>query len=126
LVKDQDTLDDAILLLGAEESAISGTADQLGVEVDQLQMELSEDRLELERLTRERDLAEGAYKALSDQVQESRIFQANTQILSEATRARPLGPDVKLNVLLGAMLGLAGGIVAALAVQFLQDIRKKD
>ncbi len=125
LVKDQETLDDAIQLLQSEESAISGTVDQLHAEVGQLQQELAQDQLELERVTRERDLAESAYKALSDQMQESSIFLANTQILSTAARARPLGPDPKLNVIFGAALGLAGGVVAAFAMQYVQDVRKK-
>ena len=125
LVKDQETLDDAIQLLQAEETAISGVTDQLDAEVEQLQLELGADQLELERLTRDRDLAEGAHKALSDEVQEGSIFQVNTQILSRATGARPLGPDPKLNVILGAALGLAGGVAAAFAMQYFQDIRKK-
>jgi uncharacterized protein involved in exopolysaccharide biosynthesis len=125
LVKDQETLDDAMELLQAEESAISGVTDQLDAEVEQLQLELGADQLELERLTRDRDLAENAYKALSDEVQESSIFQVNTQILSRAAGARLLGPDPKLNVILGAALGLAGGVAAAFATQYLQDIRKK-
>lgn len=125
LVKEQETLDDAMQLLQAEESAISGTADQLHAEVEQLQQELAQDQLELERVTRERDLAESAYKALSYEVQEGSIFQANTQILSKATGARMLGPDPKVNVILGAALGLAGGVAAAFATQYFQDVRKK-
>ena len=120
LVNDQETLGDAILLLQAEESAISGATDQLDAKVEQLQLDLGEDQLELEQLTRERDLAESAYKALSDQMRESRIFQANTQILSRAAAARALGLDPMLKVVLGAALGLAGGVVAAFAVQYLQ------
>ena len=89
-----------------------------------LQEELALDLLELERLTRARDLAESAYKALNSEVEENRLFQTNTQILSRATRAKLLGPDPKLNVILGAALGLAGGVVAAFVVQYLQDIRK--
>jgi uncharacterized protein involved in exopolysaccharide biosynthesis len=125
LVRDQETLEDAIQLLLAEENAISGVIDQLDNGVEQLRQELAQDQLELERLMRDRDLAESAYKALSDEVQISSVFQANTQILSRATAARLLGPDPKMNVILGAALGLAGGVVAAFAVQYLQDVRKK-
>jgi uncharacterized protein involved in exopolysaccharide biosynthesis len=120
------TLDDAIQLLQAEESAISSTIDQLQAEVKKLQMELGEDQLERDRLTRDRDLAESAFKALSYEVQEGSIFRANTQILSRAVGARLLGPDRKLNVILGAAVGLAGGIAAAFAIHYLQDARKRD
>jgi uncharacterized protein involved in exopolysaccharide biosynthesis len=120
------TLDDAIQLLQAEESAISSTIDQLQAEVTKLQMELGEDQLERDRLTRDRDLAESAFKALSYEVQEGSIFRANTQILSRAVGARLLGPDRKLNVILGAAVGLAGGIAAAFAIHYLQDARKRD
>ena len=125
LVRDQETLDDAIQLLLAEESAISGVTDQLDAEVDELQQELAQDQLELERLERDRDLAENAYKALTDEVRVSSTFQVNTQILSRAAAPRLLGPDPKMNVILGAALGLAGGVVAAFAMQYVQDVRKK-
>jgi uncharacterized protein involved in exopolysaccharide biosynthesis len=115
LVKAQQSLDEVIKLLGSENEIMSAVIGQLRAEVEALQEELAQDQLELERLIRERDLAAGAYKALKDQIQEEALFQINTYIVSGATRARPLGPDPKLNIILGAALGPVAGVGGALA-----------
>jgi capsular polysaccharide biosynthesis protein len=126
VVTKQQSLDSVIELLEAEQEIVDGAKDQLSTEVNALQQELGQDQLELERLTRDRDLAESAYKAIVNEVEEARFFQTNTQILSKATRAELVGPDPRLNVVLGAALGLAGGVVAAFVVQYVEDARKRD
>ena len=119
----QEDLDALISLLRREEAAISDTVDDLALDVEQLQAELVEDKLELERLVRARDLAEGTYEALRNQVEGVELFETRTQVLSEAAKPRLVGPNRELNIVLGAALGLAGGILAAFAVHYLQGIR---
>jgi capsular polysaccharide biosynthesis protein len=126
LVRGQDSLDGVIRLLQDEEEIISGVIGQLEADVEAQQESLAQDLLELERLVRERDMAESAYKALDYEVKETMFFQTNTQILSRAARAALLGPDARVNVILGAALGLAAGVAAAFVFQYALDVRKKD
>ncbi|HJX37379.1 MAG TPA: Wzz/FepE/Etk N-terminal domain-containing protein, partial [Anaerolineae bacterium] len=121
----QQSLDSVIQLLESEQEVIDGAKAQLSTEVNALQQELAQDQLELERLTRDRDLAESAYKAMANELEEIRLFQTNTQILSRATGAKLVSPDPRLSVVLGAALGLAGGVAAAFALQYVQDARKQ-
>jgi len=125
LLGEQQSLDQVIRLLQAEEEIISGVTTQLEADVEVLQQSVAQDLLELERLERERYMAESAYKALHYEVQETTFFQTNAQILSRATAATLVGPDTKLNIILGAALGLAAGVAAAFAVQYVLDVRKK-
>ena len=125
LVRGQESLDGVIRLLQAEEEIISGVIGQLEADVEAQQESLAQDLLELERLVRERDMAESAYKALDYKVKETMFFQTNTQILSRAAAATLLGPDARMNVILGAALGLAAGVAAAFALQYALDVRKK-
>jgi capsular polysaccharide biosynthesis protein len=124
-VSAMEDLDSVIQALEAEEEALSGVIDQMGLEVTALQQELAADQLEWERLVRARDLAENNYKALSDQTQEAQVFQTNTQIVSKAGRATRSSPSRKLSVIIGAALGLAGGVFAAFVVEYYEELRKK-
>lgn len=124
-VSELGDLDAVILALQGEEQILSYVIDELAGDVEQLQHELARDKLELERLTRARDLAEGAYSALANEVQESQLFQSSTRILSPAARAKSLGPNRTLSIALGAALGLAGGILVAFAMQYFEEIRKR-
>lgn len=125
LLGEQQSLDEVIRLLQAEEEIISGVTTQLEADVEVLQQSVAQDLLDLERLERERYMAESAYKALNYEVQETTFFQTNTQILSRAAVTTLVGPDTKLNIILGAALGLAAGVAAAFAVQYVLDVRKK-
>jgi capsular polysaccharide biosynthesis protein len=124
-IREQEDLDNVISLLEAEEEIISKVVDELSLEVERLQGELVQDSLEHERLVRAADLAEGAYTALTNEMQQAQLFQNRTQILSEATKAKLVGPDRKLNIAVGAALGLAGGVLAAFAIQYFQRIRER-
>jgi uncharacterized protein involved in exopolysaccharide biosynthesis len=125
LVREQEDLDSLIALLQTEEELISEVVDELAPEVQQMQEELAEDKLQLERLSRARGIAEGAYRALTNEVQEAQLYQSRTQILSRATRSKLVGPNRRLNIMLGAALGLAGGVLAAFAAHYFQRIRKR-
>jgi len=119
----QEDLDTLISLLRREEAAISDTIDELALELEQLQAELVEDKLELERLVRARDLAEGTYEALKNRVEGEELFETRTDLLSGASGSKLIGPNRELNIALGAAMGLAGGVLAAFAVHYLQGIR---
>ena len=125
LLKQQEDLHAVVGLLHTEEQIISDVVDDLSLGVEQLQEELGQDQLELERLVRARDLAEGAYTALTNKVRESQLFRTRTEILSPATKATLVGPDSKLNVIVGAALGLAGGVLAAFALEYFEQTRKR-
>jgi len=125
LVRGQESLDGVIRLLQDEEENVSGVIGQLEADVKALQESVAQDLLELERLERERYMAESAYKALDYEVEESTFFRTNTQVLSRAAAATLVGPDTKLNVILGAALGLAAGVAAAFALQYALDVRKQ-
>jgi capsular polysaccharide biosynthesis protein len=119
----QEDLDTFISLLRREEAAVSDTVDELALDVEQLQAQLVEDKLELERLVRARDLAEGTYEALRNRVEGTGLFETRTDLLSRASSSKLVGPNREMNIVLGAAMGLAGGVLAAFAVHYLRGIR---
>ena len=119
------SMDSVIQVLESEQEIINATMSQLSSDVEALQQDLAEEQLELEQLTRQRDLAEGVYKALVDEIQEGGLFQTNAQILGRATRAKPVGANPVVNVALGAVLGLVGGLVAAFALEYSERARNR-
>lgn len=123
-VREQGNLDTLIQLLQAEERIVSDVVGELATEVERLQEQLVRDKLELERLTREKYLAEGAYTALTNEVRESELFRSRTEVLSPASRSKFVGPNPKLNIVLGAALGLAGGVLAAFALEYFEQTGK--
>lgn len=124
-VREQGDLDTLIRSLEAEEEIVSEVIDELIPEVEELQGQLSHDASEFESLTAERDRARGAYTAVTNEVQEAQLFETRTEILSRATRAKSVGPNQKSTIMIGAALGLVGGVLAAFAVQYLPGIRKR-
>jgi capsular polysaccharide biosynthesis protein len=118
-VTEQGDLDTLIQLLQAEERIVSQVISELATEVEQLQEELIQDKFELERLTRAKYLAEGAYTALTNNIQESQLFRSRTQILDEAGRSKPVGRSPWLNVIAAGVWGLLVGMMLALAVEYL-------
>jgi capsular polysaccharide biosynthesis protein len=124
-VVELEDLDAVIQALEAEEEVLTSVIDQMEQEVEGLQKDLAEDLVQLERLTRARDLAETIHKALRDEIQEALLFQTHTQVVSKATRAKLVGPNPKLNVIIGAALGLAGGVLAAFVLEYFQSVRTK-
>ncbi|HEM62308.1 MAG TPA: hypothetical protein ENO24_08455 [Chloroflexi bacterium] len=119
------SMDSIIRVLESEAELIEAAEGQLTRGVEELQQDLAEDQLESERLTRARDLAENAYKAVVKEMQEASLFQTKTEILSRATRAKSVGSHPLLNVILGAALGLAGGVLAAFALQYAEQARNR-
>jgi capsular polysaccharide biosynthesis protein len=118
-------LDAVIQALKAEDEILASVVDRMEQEVEGLQKELAEDLVELERLERARDLAENTDKALRDEIEEALLFQTHTQVVSKATRAKLVGPNPKLNVILGAALGLAAGVLAAFVLEYFESVRAK-
>lgn len=81
------------------------------------------------RLQREVDLAEKEYKGYRDNLQRSRVSAAldmdkvsNVSVVQPATLPMgPAKPNKALNMGLGALLGLFGGVFLAFVVEFLDD-----
>jgi capsular polysaccharide biosynthesis protein len=119
----QEDLDVLISLLRTEVAEVSDTVDELALDVEELQTELVQEKLELERLVRARDLAEAAYRALSNQVEGAELSLTRTQVLSEAARSKTVGPNREMSILLSAALGLVGGILAAFCLHYLHGMR---
>lgn len=123
LAREQGDLDTLIQLLQAEEQIVSDVVDDLATGVQQVQEELAQDKLAHERLTRAKYLAESAYSALTNKIQESQLFRTRTQIIGEAARSKPVGHSPWLNVIAAGVWGLLVGIMLALGVDYLLSRR---
>jgi capsular exopolysaccharide synthesis family protein len=87
--------------------------------VDQQLRRLPQEEIEYQRLVREARLNEDLYSFLSKKYKESQIAEAEREQLafreSEAlVPERPLRPDLRVNLVLGAAVGLFLGLVAVL------------
>lgn len=85
---------------------------------------LSEQDAELIRLTREMDIYDSLYKELRKKYQDAEIAEAGkiqtSVIVSKALAPRkPIRPDLKLNMIIGFLLGLIIGAVAAFFMESL-------
>lgn len=91
-----------------------------------LQGQVAEAKLKEVELTRARDLAQTEYVRLADQVQQASIaIQQSTNTVQIASRAivptQSISPRRTLNILLGAALGVAVGVLIALGLEFLSQ-----
>lgn len=132
-------------LLG-EQSALAG----LEVRAAQLEGHLAEARsqlgilndneLRIARLQREVDLHDSEYRTYASSLEQSRIDRAlemerisNINVAQPATyEAKPVRPRVLMNLALGMLAGIFGGLLLALAAEYLdhslgtpEDIEKK-
>lgn len=114
-------MEEVVALLEREEKAISQAIALLEGEVTTLQEELTADRLQLDRVQRQRASAEEAYLILSRKAQELAIRQRATFIVSLATTPhRPTGPNRALYLAVGTALGLFLGVFGAFALEYLE------
>ena len=86
-----------------------------------LQKEQQAAQTDLDRLTRDRDVAHDTYLALTRKLDETRVAAQDTnggvQLASlAAVPTEPVAPRKGLNTVLGGVLGLMVGVVAAFAV----------
>jgi uncharacterized protein involved in exopolysaccharide biosynthesis len=109
----------------ARSAALQGELDKTHAQLDALAGQESE----FVRLQREVDLAEKEYKEYRDNLQRARISAAldmdkvsNVSVVQSASLPMaPVKPNKPLNIALGALLGLFGGVFLAFAVEYLDD-----
>ena len=90
----------------------------LGPDILALQQQQQQAQVELDRLTRDRDVARDTFQALARKLDEVKVGTREdtgpVQLASEAALpTEPIGPRKAVNTLLGAIIGLVLGIGAA-------------
>ncbi len=124
-------LDSLIDALNSKVRALAEARAEIPEEILGAQGELQQAQTEMARLVRNRTLAEESYLALSRKLDERRIAsQLELGEVSIAARAvvpvRPSSPNKLFNLAVGAVLGLALGISAAFAAEYLGKPSKLD
>jgi len=121
-----DDIGAVIALLKDEEKVISAVIDALAEDVARLQGELAADKLRLHSLEQRREVAREVYLTLSRKVQELKIRQKATRIVSPATVAQPVGPSTKISIVIAAALGLLVGIMAAFGLEYFEGSPQRE
>lgn len=106
-------------------------ASELAVRKQELST-LAEQEMTVTRLQRDIEILDKEYKEYRDNLQRARISTAldvdnvsNVSIVQPATLpTRPVAPNKKLNIFLGLVLGLSGGIGLAFFLEFINDSLK--
>ena len=124
-------------------AALETQADQLRTELAEARSQLgalNENELRIKRLQREVDLYDSEYRTYASSLEQSRIDQAlemqrisNISLAQPATyEAKPVRPRVLLNLALGIVVGVFGGLLLALMAERLdhsfrtpEDVEKK-
>ena len=124
-------------------AALETQADQLRTELAEARNQLgslNENELRIKRLQREVDLYDSEYRTYASSLEQSRIDQAlemerisNINLAQPATyEAKPVRPRVLLNLALGLVVGVFGGLLLALMAERLdhsfrtpEDVEKK-
>jgi len=124
-------LDDLMVNVKAKSADIDAQLNALAPEILRLQQALEEVDTELDRLTRDRDVAKNTYLTLANKVEEARIAaqdeSGEVQLASRASvPTSPIGPRKMMNVAIAASLGLLLGIFAAFFVDFWQSTQETD
>jgi succinoglycan biosynthesis transport protein ExoP len=124
-------LDNLMVNVKAKSAEIDAQLNELAPEILRLQQALEEVETELDRLTRDRDVAKNTYLTLANKVEEARIAaQDETGEVQLASRASvpisPVGPRKLMNTAIAGFLGLFVGVFAAFFVQYWQSPRETD
>lgn len=108
--------------LRAVESRLEGMNEQLA-ELREQQSEFPELENQLQTLELQQNLDEGTYEYLLSQLYEARITEAAASpyvdLVDPAVQARPIQDRGRMNVFLGALLGLILGVGAAFFLEYL-------
>lgn len=112
-------------MLAALQSGRSGVTQN---DVDILQAELTEEKVEHNRLLREVDRLERNYNLFADSLIETQIFgsvdigKSNIQIVATATPpTSPIKPNKKLNMAIAFVLALMVGVFTAFVLEFFDN-----
>ncbi len=108
--------------LQARAKQVDAQIDALTPQVLSLQRDLQTANTELDRLTRERDVARDTYLTLAKKVTESQITAQDTggqlRLASQAAApTEPVSPRKGLNAILGGFLGLVLGVISAFVIE---------
>jgi capsular polysaccharide biosynthesis protein len=125
----EEALDSLELFVSSLRTQIDDTqADitELEVEVNQLSTAVESGQHQLERLTQKRDLSRSSYRALSSQLEETRILAAqNSQFAKISAGAvvpsNAAGPSLVQNVILAAFVGLMIGVGYVLVIDWWKE-----
>lgn len=126
------SLVDRILSLQVEVSSLNAKAQALGnvVQVYEKKLQdLPEKSLQLARLERAAKVNENIYLMMREKFEEARITEAGqigmVRVIDKAKEPqRPIRPKKKLNLLLGAIIGLGLGIGVTLLMDYMDDSLK--
>ena len=104
-------IEDLIIALENQNVEIETVLPALESEISKLSVELESERFMVEMLTQERDLSRTAFTALANQLEETKIIQAQEEKSAQisAIAVSPLeksGPNTIVNIALAGMLGL--------------------
>lgn len=119
------TLDGEIKASSAKIGALQDVVDSYAVKLDNLPAKI----LELARLERRRQVDEQTYIMMVQKLEETKIQEAaqakNVTIVDEAIEPLyPVSPKKKLNVLLGALIGLGLGVGLTFLLEYFDDTVK--
>jgi succinoglycan biosynthesis transport protein ExoP len=122
-------LDDLMVNVQAKSADIDAQLSELGPEILKLQQALEETRTELDRLTRDRDVAKNTYLTLANKVEEARIAAQDeageVQLASRASvPTSPVGPRKMMNVVIAGVLGLFLGVFLVFFAEYWQASRE--
>lgn len=122
-------LDDLMVNVKAKSADIDAQLNELAPEILRLQQALEEVDTELDRLTRDRDVAKNTYLTLANKVEEARIAaqdeSGEVQLASRASvPTSPVAPRKLMNTAMAGFLGLFVGIFAAFFVEYWQSPRE--
>jgi uncharacterized protein involved in exopolysaccharide biosynthesis len=114
-------LDALIGTLQDKQAEIQQQAAALQPDILALQKELQIARTDLDRLTRDRDVARDTYLTLTRKLDETRVAAQDTssgvQLASEASLpVEPVSPRKGFNAILGGILGFLIGVICAFVI----------
>jgi capsular exopolysaccharide synthesis family protein len=119
------TTDTEIKTLTAKIDALTAVVADYDVKLNKLPLKT----LELARLARDKKVQEETYIMMTTKLEETKIQQAgqsgNVRILDEAIEPYvPIKPNKKLNILLGALIGLGLGIGLVFVIEYFDNTVK--
>ncbi len=120
------SLDELVRSLQSQNEDFKALLPTLETRIKQLNVQLEEEQHQLDQLREQRDLARNAYRALSGQLEETRItLSQGDQIAKVAAQAwaseEPSGPNTLMNTALAGVVGLMLAVGAVFVVEWWRD-----
>jgi TolA-binding protein len=120
------SLDELVRSLQSQNEDFEALLPTLETQIKQLNVQLEEEQYQLDQLREQRDLARSAYRALSGQLEETRItLSQGDQTAKVAAQAwaseEPSGPNTLMNTALAGVVGLMLAVGAVFVVEWWRD-----